>query len=387
MLFGIAGPAPHVYFADHRSANRAVLVMEQVQVHRVTVPQSVLVWLLEENEPSARHEAMTSLLGRDENEIQVIQAKKLIGTQGWASRIFERQKDETYWDNPKSCYVPKFSACSWQLLVLADLGVSSKDPRVAKAVEHFLELHNVESGGISLRPKGNPKFEPHICATGNMIRALAKMGYADDDRILKALDWLLGKQLQDGGWNCAPPGKHGSFMATIEPLWALSEMMSHDAREGWEASAKRGCEFLLKHHLYKSDKDDSVILLDFLRTHYPLHYSYDFLHGLRVLTELGVKNDPRLNDAVSLLLEKRLPDGRWLLEGVYRGWRHTHAMHGEETVSRPEERELITEGWGSERTIQIEEAGKPSKWITLQALIVLKRLGLFHPGSVHQDSL
>ena len=165
-------------------------------------------------------------------------------------------------------------------------------------------------------------------------------------------------------------------MSVIQPLWALSEMMAHDARGGWEASAKRGAEFLLKHRVYRSDKDDSVVLLDFLRLHYPLHYCYDFLHGLRVLTEFGVKNDPRMNDAVSLLMEKRLPDGKWILDGVYRGWRHSHAMHGEETVSRPEERELITQGWGTERSLQLEEAGKPGKWITLQALLVLKRLGL-----------
>jgi hypothetical protein len=361
--------------------------MAQVQVERVTVPQSVLAWLLEETEPSSRHETMVRLLDRDENEQQVRTTREQIGKTGWASRIFEKQKEQTYWDNPKSCYIPKFSACSWQILVLADLGVSSKDPRAARAVEHFLELHNVETGGVSLRPKGNPKFEPHICATGNMIRALAKMGYAEDDRVLNALDWLLTKQLPDGGWNCAPPGKHGSFMATVEPLWALSEMMSHDAREGWEDSAKKGSEFLLKHQIYKSDKDDSVILLDFLRTHYPLHYSYDFLHGLRVLTELGVRNDPRLNSAVSLLMEKKLPDGKWVLEGVYRGWRHAHSMHGEETISRPEERELITEGWGTEHTLQIEEAGRPSKWITLQALIALKRLGLLHPGPLRHGSL
>src|SRR5206468_10963057 len=103
-----------------------------------------------------------------------------------------------------------------------------------------------------------------------------------------------------------------------------------------------------------------------------------FLHGLRVLTALGVRNDKRMDDAVSLLLEKRLPDGKWLQEGVYRGWRHPHAMHGEETVSRRGERELITQDRGTERALQLEEAGKPSKWITLQALLVLKRVGLLH---------
>ena len=333
-------------------------------------------WLLEEEEPSVRYHALVDLQGKSRNDPTVASARNLIGRVGWASRILARQKDGTYWDNPNSCYVPKFSACSWQLIVLADLGVSSKDPCIAKAVDHFFDLHNVETGGVSLRPRGHEKFEPHICATGNMVRALARMGYAEDDRVLRMVDWLLSRQLPDGGWNCALQGKHGSFMATIEPLWGLSEMMAHDARRGWEASANRGAEFLLRHHLYKSDRDDSVIMLDFLRLHYPLQYCYDFLHGLRILTELGIRNDPRMNDAISLLLEKQPSEGRWLLEGVYRGWRHSHAMHGEETVSRPEERELITEGWGTERTLQVEEAGRPSKWITLQSLLVLKRLGM-----------
>ncbi len=327
--------------------------MQQVQVPKVSLSSSVLDWLLEEDEPSARYHALVDLEEMGQNDQSVVSIKNRIGKVGWASKILAKQKENTYWDNPRSCYVPKFSACSWQLVVLADLGLSSKDPRVDKSVDHFLEHHK-----------------------GNMVRALAKMGYAEDHRVLSAMDWLLSKQLPDGGWNCSPAGKHGSFMSVVQPLWALSEMMAHDAREGWEASARRGAEFLLKHRVYRSDKDDSVVLLDFLRLHYPLHYCYDFLHGLRVLTELGIKNDPRMNDAVSLLMEKRSPEGKWILDGVYRGWRHPYAMHGEETVSRPEERELITQGWGSERSLQLEEAGKPSKWITLQALLVLKRLGL-----------
>lgn len=349
--------------------------MQLVQTPTSIVSKGLLDWLLEENEPSVRYQALTFLLDKKENDDEVVKARELVGKRGWAARILENQKDRKFWDNPQSCYIPKFSAGSWQLVVLADLGLSSRDIRVSNAIEHLLDLHNVEQGGISMRPKGHEKFEPHICLTGNLVRTLAKMGYSEDDRVLKSLDWLISKQLPDGGWNCAPQGKHGSFMSTVQPVWALSEMMAHDARKGWEAAAKRGAEFLLKHRVFKSDRDDSVILLDFLRLHYPLHYSYDFLHGLRVLTELGVKSDPRLKDAISLLLEKQLPDGKWLVEGVYRGWRHSNAMHGEETQSRPEERELITQGWGSERCLQLEEAGKPSKWITLQALIVLKRTG------------
>ena len=334
---------------------------------------------MEENEPSVRYTTLTQLLDTAESEPLVRKTKGQIGSSGWAAIILEKQKEGTYWDNPKSCLVPKFTAGLWQLLVLADLGVSSKDPRIPKAVEHLLDLHGVDSGGFSLETKGSKEFEPHICATGNVVRALAKMGYAEDDRVLTSLEWLISKQLPDGGWNCYAPGKHGSFSSTIQPVWALSEMMSHNARRGWETSAMKGAEFLLKHRLFKSDRNDSVVLLDYLRIHYPLHYWYDFLQGLRVLTELGIKNDPRMNDAITLLLEKRLPDGKWNLDAVLRGWRHEHGIHAEGSVFRPEEREMVTQGWGTDRALQLEEVGKPSKWITLQALLALKRLGLFKP--------
>lgn len=348
--------------------------MEQLQVQKPTIGSDVVDWLLEESEPSAQYYTLHDLLGKEETDPSVANAKSNIGKVGWAGKILAKQKENAYWDNPISCYVPKFSACGWQLVVLADIGVSSQHPRIRNAVDHYLERHNVESGGFSLRPKGQEKFEPHVCLTGNMVRALARMGYASDDRVRKGLDWLLSMQLPDGGWNCFAPGRHGSFMATVEPLWALAEMITHDPRGGWKESAAKGSEFLLKHRVYKSDVDESVVLFDFLKIHYPMHYGYDFLHGLRVLMELGVKDDSRLDDAVQLLLMKRLKEGSWKLDGVYRGWRHAHPIHRGELVSRPEERDLITEGWGGERTLQIEEAGKPSKWITLQSLLVLKRL-------------
>src|SRR5215467_5513255 len=361
--------------------------MQQMQVPRITASDGLLHWLLEENEPSVRYHTLSGLLGEDRNESRSRKAHELIGDQGWAASYFSKQLEKTFWDNPTSCYVPKFSSCSWRLIVLADLGVSGDDPRVKNCVDHYLSLHNVEAGGFSVREKHPPKeakdwqFVPHVCATGNMVRALAKFGYAKDDRVVKAAEWLMSKQLSDGGWNCAPQGRHGSFTATVQPIWGLNEMVTHHRRESWRACVKKGDEFLLKHRVYKSEKDDSAVLFDFLKTHYPMHYLYDFLHGLRILTESGVRDDERMRDAVKILLAKRLPDGRWPLEGVYRGWRHAHPMHGLETVSRPEERDLVTDGWGSERTIQLEEAGKPSKWITLQALLVLKRTGLLSLAS------
>ncbi len=349
--------------------------MEQLQTER---PLSLAVsqWLLEENEPSSRYFALTELMGKSSHDRSVRDAKDRIGKEGWAAKIFAKQKENTFWENKESGYVPKFTSTAWVIPVLADLGVACEDKRFANAVEHFLDLHNVETGGFALRPRTQKPFEPHICNTGNMVRALAKAGYAKDERVVKAMSWLLSKQLSDSAWNCSPPGKHGSFMATVEPMWALAEMIKYEPREEWKKAATDSAEFMLKHKVYQSDRDDSVILFDFLKIHYPTHYCYDFLHGLRVLSELGVPRDPRMEDALRLLRAKQLVDGRWPLEAVYRGWRQSHPMHGMETVSRPEERELVTEGWGKDQTLQLEEAGKPSKWVTLQALLVMKRLGL-----------
>src|SRR2546427_9284393 len=132
---------------------------------------------MEESEPSSQYFTLTELMGRDEQDGSVQRVKERIGREGWAAKIFAKQKENMYWENKKSCYIPKFTSTGWQLAVLADLGVSSEDPRFANAVEHFLELHNVETGGFSIRPKGQKTFEPPVFNTGNMVPGLAKKGY------------------------------------------------------------------------------------------------------------------------------------------------------------------------------------------------------------------
>jgi hypothetical protein len=65
-----------------------------------------------------------------------------------------------------------------------------------------------------------------------------------------------------------------------------------------------------------------------------------------VLTALGYGADPRLANALDLLLRKQDEQGRWRLEYTYNG-----------------------KTW-----IDLEEKGRPSKWVTLRALRVLKRV-------------
>ena len=73
------------------------------------------------------------------------------------------------------------------------------------------------------------------------------------------------------------------------------------------------------------------------------------------MTKLGFYKDKRLNDAVEILLKKRQSDGTWILESTPTSRMHTN----------------------------IEVKGKPSKWITLTALQVLKN---FSKGEVHMSA-
>ena len=77
---------------------------------------------------------------------------------------------------------------------------------------------------------------------------------------------------------------------------------------------------------------------------YSLFYISDMLEILEVLSALGFAAYARLDNAFQLLLEKQDDQGRWPLEYTYNG-----------------------KTW-----VDVEEKGKPSKWVTPRALCVLR---------------
>ena len=192
----------------------------------------------------------------------------------------------------------------------------------------------------------------YSCLTGNMGAALIRIGYADDPRVMKALSWLVKIQNRDGGWLCPywrahVKDTHGCFYGTICPMEAFSETPRENLTKEMNQAIERGAEFLLMHHLFKTDHHNyKVINQSWLKLSFPWFYGYNILRGLDVLTKLGYVEDERLSDALEILLEKRLPDGRWILESAPTGRMQAN----------------------------IETVGKPSKWISLIALRVLKRL-------------
>jgi hypothetical protein len=178
------------------------------------------------------------------------------------------------------------------------------------------------------------------------------MGYRSHPAVKRAFEWLVQVQYADGGWLCPywrahANDTHGCFYGTVCPLEAFSMIPQKDRTSAMKQAVERGIEFLLMHRLYKADHHGFRTIKESWCTFgFPYFYGYDVLRGLDVVTRLGCVDDPRLSDAIQLVVNKRERDGTWVLESAPTGRMH----------------------------VNLESKGKPSKWITLIALRILSRL-------------
>jgi hypothetical protein len=316
--------------------------------------QSAIDWLLEPSQPAARYLAMRDLL-EGTSRADLDEARRAITSKGWVADILSEQKPGGYWVDEKKLYRPKYISTNWMLLTLSDLGVTREDPSIAKACSLWMDRFSKKDGGFNT--DGASKSEH--CLTGNTARALVKFGYVDEPRVRSAFEWLVKTQKANGGWHCW--GTNG----TIDSWEGLSAFAVYH-RQKWTRSMKkaveRGCEFYLARELCKQGARYDP----WFRFHFPYHYYYDLLVGLDFMTALGYADDKRLGLAVSHLKKKRRKDGRWNLDAV-----HPDLENG---GKRPD-------WWKKYKSrfhpFALENPGRPSKMITLRALIVLKRLGEF----------
>jgi len=338
-------------------------------------------WLLEPDNPSVRYLALRHLLGRPEDDPQVRQARAAIPHSRVAERILARQSPGGFWGDPITPYQPKYKASYWTLMLMAYLGLSRENERVRQAVEYVFRFQQPVGGfaergeeaarrdylrkverarNRGTRPPQESSFvadQVHqatlSCLTGNLVAALLRLGYADDPRLWRAVDWLVSIQNADGGWLC-PYWKahvrdtHSCFYGTICALEAFAEVPEHRWSPAMRQTAARGAELLLMHRLYQADHHDfQVINPTWLKLTFPWFYGYNILRGLWVLIRLGYR-DERMEEALAVLRGKRAPDGTWLLESTPYGRMQAN----------------------------LERKGQPSKWITLYALWVYKAMGV-----------
>lgn len=315
---------------------------------------NVIQWLLGEDQPAVRHGALVDLLGRKETDPDVRLARSRIGRVGWAHDQLLLQGPKGFWEPREAknlkewidfLYYPKYGSTNWRALVLADFGLDTTTRGIRKLADVLFEYK------LQLGSPFNFYYE-EACVVGNTARMMTRFGYADDFRIRKLYDWLIEDQRKDGSWNCSQ-GTPGT-LDVWEPLSAFASLPKRKRSAKMDGAISRGAEFYLERRLFKEGRRYEP----WFRLHYPNHYYYDILVGLDVLTQLGFAADRRLRPALEILTDKRQRDGTWRID-------RSHP-----DVSGPKADQYRK----GVKPLVIEPPDTPSKWLTLKAMRVLKRV-------------
>jgi len=161
------------------------------------------------------------------------------------------------------------------------------------------------------------------CASqeGNALYATLALGLADERADQLAAN-LVRWQWPDGGWNCdrKTEAQTSSFHETLLPLRGLAWHARETGSPASRQAVERGAEFLLQRRLFRRLRDGSIIREEFLKLRYPHYWHYDILIALKVMVEAGLITDPRCEEALGVLVGKRLARGGWSAQGKhYRG--------------------------------------------------------------------
>ena len=313
---------------------------------------SVTDWLLD-SDPAIRWQVMRDLT--DAPAALVAAERARVATEGMGARLLALQGADGRWGG--AAWNRGWTSTLHALMLLREMGLDRTSGQARRALGLVRDRVTWKGCGPP-EGDGNPFFagEAEPCINGQV----ATVGAYFDQDVGGIIDRLLAEQLPDGGWNCeaARGSTRSSFNTTICVLEALLEHELQDGnRPAVTKALLRGQDYLLDRRLFRRHSTGEAMKYDrkvgpgdsdgpaWVRFAFPTWWHYDVLRGLEYLRRAGVEGDDRLAEAVDLVASKRDTDGRWSLEIRYPGEMPVETDEGE---------------------------GRPSRWITLRALRVLK---------------
>jgi hypothetical protein len=262
---------------------------------------SALEWLLESDEPGVVAQAKRDLLG-DPNPPE---AARVLEGPIVRALLAGQQADGGFGVHAYG----KWGGAHWRLVSLVELGVPAGEPRCLAAAETVLAWLTGKSHRAAVRTIDGLARR---CASqeGNALAVCCRLGLAEDPRVRVLAESLVEWQWPDGGWNCdlRATGRRSSFHESLPPMWGLHEYWAATGETAAKEAAVRTAELFLEHNLFRRGGTGDAIHPSFVTLHY---WHYDILQALLTLSRMGLAADPRARDAVELVGERRLADGRW----------------------------------------------------------------------------
>lgn len=289
-----------------------------------------LPWLLEPEDPSVRFWTLLDILGRPSGDLEVQETGAAVARQPLVKELFALQHAEGYWgDDETKPYTASGAVAVLSLLYM--LGVSP-DARTAAGCDSFLRFCQHESGGFSLTKKIRSGIFP--CTTGEHLPFLVYFGFGGDARVRAAFTFVIDEMSKDKSLDCGRYGHRDCWWGAIAALNGLS-VLPPDMRSEQSRNVVRTLADVLLDAEYDFEGEHKRWLT------FGVPRAWDLLSALKTLSVHGYTRDPRFKPLLELVLSRQDDRGRWLCGSVSRTW-------------------------------PLEKRNRPSKWITLDVLRVLR---------------
>jgi hypothetical protein len=311
-------------------------------------PEAVpMEWLLEPECAPVRYWTLVDILDRSPDDPEVRAAQAAIPTYPPVAELLATQERDGYWGK-RDYYLPR-AGCGtfWVLSVLADLGLTAEEEQIRRACD-WMFTHQ-RGNGTFCRRRRIPgqgmvwQADTEPCTHARIVRFLVQFGYAQDPRMRKAIEWLVPIQRDDGMWFCRGAGGRGCLRATLDVLRLAALDPQTAARPGITRAATAVCGLLMEPRMSRYHVGEAWGTWECLK--YP-YFGFSVISALDALARLGyVPEEPQIAAAAEYLLSRQLSSGAWPLD---ESWPHS--------------------------PIDFGQPGEPNKWLTLDALRVLKLL-------------
>ena len=321
------------------------------------IPEEVQDWLLDPADPGARYLALKDLAlgGTEDLEAACAEAHQ----SGPISAILGVMHPDGYWENEGPGYLPKYRSSAWSIILLSQLGASIQhDARIGKACEHYLGRAMAEGGQISTN---GPPSGTVDCLQGNILAALVKLG-CKDPRMERGFEWMARTVTGEGlapatdkkaspryyagkygpDFQCGANNKLSCAWGGVKVMLALSLLDQNKRTPLIDSAIQGGLEFLFSCDPGTADYPSGWNPKpsgNWWKFGFPVFYVTDILQIYQVMANLGLADDPRLENTRRLILDKRTREGNWLMEYGYQG-----------------------KTW-----VDFGDKKKPNKWVTIRA--------------------
>jgi hypothetical protein len=284
----------------------------------------LIIDYLIEHDISIQYLTYRELLGNTP-EVRIRAIRRRLGMEGWGKRLLdEYDEDSGTWGG--GWYGPKWISTHYTLLTLKNLAVPGDNPIYSRASEDLLlHLWGEDGRKIGERSivKGDRYTKQDICVSAMLLSIYSHSG-RDGEQSRQIVDYLLSSRYEDGGYNCDMyrGATHSSVHSTISTLEALHDYRQLNPsyrKDEIDGAIAEGVDFLLRKKLYRSEHDGEIFDKRLTLLSFPNRWKYDILRALSFLARIQWPYDPRMDEALDILISKQRKDGTWPNQGKHAG--------------------------------------------------------------------